>query len=87
MTSMMDAIKRARTELGSITGGDVERVCGMERSEEGWQMQLEMVEIHRTPNTQDLLAVYDVELDDDGGVMGFDRVAHRVRGAAVPDEG
>ena len=62
-------------------------VCGLEPSADGWQMQMEVVEVSRTPNTQDLLALYDVQLDSDGSVLGFDRVAHRIRGDGYPEAG
>jgi hypothetical protein len=87
MAKMVDLIKKARTELKSITGSDVERVCGFEPLADGWQMQMEVVELSRTPNTQDLLALYDVQLDSEGSVLGFDRIAHRTRGGAYPEDG
>lgn len=87
MPSMMELIKKARAELKMITGSDVERVCGMEPTGDGWQLQMEVVEVSRTPNTQDLLALYDVQLDSEGSVLGFDRVAHRIRGDGYPEGG
>lgn len=87
MATMMEIIKKARAEMKSITGSDVERVCGLEPTGDGWQMQMEVVELSRTPNTQDLLALYDVQLDTDGAVTGFDRVTHRIRGHGFPEEG
>ena len=84
---MVDLIKKARIELKSITGSYVERVCGFEPVDDGWQMQMEVVELSRTPNTQDLLALYDVQLDSEGSVLGFDRVAHRTRGGSYPEDG
>jgi hypothetical protein len=86
MLSIMQATKKARAELESITGSKVERVCGCDPAEDGWQLQMEVVELSRTPNTQDLLAMYDVQLDPNGAVTGFDRVAHRVRGDAFPED-
>lgn len=86
MVSMVEAMRRARGELESITGSKVERVCGFEPVEDGWEMQVEVVEVVRTPNTQDLLALYEVQVGSDGALMGFDRVAHRTRGGGFPQE-
>ncbi len=86
MLSIMEVTKKARAELESMTGSRVERVCGLDPVEDGWEVHLEVVELCRTPNTQDLLALYDVQLDPDGAVTGFDRVAHRARGDGYPEE-
>lgn len=87
MVAMVEIIKKARAELKSITGSEVERVCCFEPADDGWQMQMEVVELSRTPNTQDLLALYDVQLSSEGSVLGFDRVAHRTRGTGYPEDG
>lgn len=87
MLSIMEVTKKARRELESITGSKVERVCGCDPAEDGWQLQMEVVELCRTPNTQDLLAMYDVQLAPDGAVTGFDRVAHRIRGDGFHEDG
>lgn len=86
MSSMMDVVKKAREELGVITGSVVEKVSGLERSEDGWSMRIELIEVQRVPDTQDLLGMYEVQLDAKGSLKSFERVALRVRGGTVADE-
>ena len=44
-----------------------------------------MLELRRIPNTTDVLASYDVEVDSDGELQGYRRVHRYVRG--VPEGG
>ena len=43
-----------------------------------------MVEVRRIPNTTDVLAMYEVEVDGKGSLQGYRRVRRYVRG--VPGE-
>jgi len=66
------AVKLAREQLADLTGRDVEGVLELEPLEEGgWKVSLEVVELRRVPDSTDVLGVYDVELDEDGELMGY----------------
>ncbi|MDP4013261.1 MAG: gas vesicle protein GvpO [Candidatus Nanopelagicales bacterium] len=83
---MMDIVKKAREELGVITGSVVEKVSGLEPTDDGWSMRIELIEVQRVPDTQDLLGMYEVQLDAKGGLKSFERVALRVRGGMAGEE-
>lgn len=73
----------AMGELTALTGKDVEGVTGLERSDNGWLVRVEVVELRRIPDTTDVLALYEVETDSSGVLQGYQRIRRYVRG--VPD--
>lgn len=74
----------AARQLVELTGKDVEGVVGLDRSDDGWKVEVEVVEVRRIPNTTDVLAMYEVEVDGRGSLQGYRRVRRYVRG--VPGE-
>jgi hypothetical protein len=63
----------ARELLRSVRGVDAESVSGIGRTPNGWTVTLEVVELRRIPESTDVLASYEVELDGDGRYLGFSR--------------
>ena len=71
---------QAARELLQLTGREAEGVTGIERTEDGWTVQVEVVETRRIPNTTDILALYEIQADEQGGLEGYRRVRRYVRG-------
>lgn len=76
---------RAASQLLDLTGREAEGVTGLSRTEDGWTVQVEVIESRRIPDTTDVLALYDVDVDADGDLVGYHRVRRYVRGK--PSEG
>lgn len=76
--------KSAARELLELTGKGAESITGLERTDDGWVVQVEVVEVRRIPDTTDVLALYEVTTDDRGGMQGYRRVKRYARG--VPGE-
>ncbi len=74
--------ERAAEQLLDLTGKDPEGVTGLERTEDGWTVLVDVVELRRVPNTTDVLATYEVEVDTSGDLEGYRRVRRFVRGSA-----
>jgi hypothetical protein len=70
------AVEYAKAQLLDLTGQPCESVSSLSRTRDGWRVALEVVELERIPRTTDILASYVVELDDEGELMGYERV-HR----------
>ena len=70
------AVEYAKAHLADLTGLPCEAVSSLNRSREGWRVVLEVVELERIPRTTDILASYAVELDEEGELMGYERI-HR----------
>lgn len=75
----------AARQLGELTSKEVEAVTGLERTEDGWTVEVEVLELRRVPNTTDVLATYEVRVDSDGELEGYHRSHRYVRG--TPGEG
>jgi hypothetical protein len=75
-----DVAQLALRQVQELTGKDPEGVTSLQRSEEGWLVAVEVVEAHRIPNTTDILAVYEAELDDDGDLISYRRIDRYARG-------
>jgi len=69
------AARKASEEFEQLTRTPVERVVGVRREETGWTVQLEAVELRRTPPTMDVLAMYEVQISGRGQVGGWERVS------------
>jgi len=77
--AMADLITRAREELSKLTGLEISSVLGATKTEEGWNISIEMVEKYSIPDQMDILAVYNTLLDDDGNLLQFNRRKLRKR--------
>jgi DNA mismatch repair ATPase MutL len=73
------AVSAAR-ELAQLIGQAPEGIVGVEKRDDGWLVQVEVVESRRIPETTDILAVYEVDVDNDGTVTGYRRRDRYVRG-------
>jgi hypothetical protein len=70
------AAEYAKAHLLDLTGQPCEAVSSLSRTRDGWRVVLEIVELERIPRTTDILASYRVDLDEDGELMGYERI-HR----------
>lgn len=77
--SVRSMARRAGEELSAMTGRPAEGVVSVKRSGEGWTFGVEVVEMHRIPETTDVLAVYDVEMNRAGELLGYRRRTRYVR--------
>lgn len=75
--------KQARAELSEITGLKPEAVTSLERLDDGtWSVTVELLELSRVPETDDLLGSYEVELDESGELISYRRVRRYARSQA-----
>jgi hypothetical protein len=65
--------EQARALLQELSSSDVESVSGIDRTRDGWVITLEAVEVRRIPESTDVMATYDVELDGDGDLVRYER--------------
>jgi hypothetical protein len=75
--------QRARKELSAITGLEAESVTSLERHDDGtWKVTVEMLELSRVPETDDVLGAYETELDENGELLGYRRIRRYARSQA-----
>ena len=79
MTGARVAGEAAR-QLLQLTGKEPEGIIGLERTDDGWKVVVEVLELRRIPNTTDVLATFEVTVDNDGDLEGYKRLHRYVRG-------
>jgi hypothetical protein len=75
-----DVARSAMEQLADLTAREPEGVTGLERNDDGWQVDVEVVESRRVPASTDVLATYEVLLDDRGRLTGYQRAGRYTRG-------
>ncbi|MGP4000139.1 gas vesicle protein GvpO [Streptomyces sp. 8N706] len=76
------AATEARRRLTSLICHPTEGVSAVRRTEDGWLVCVDVLEVPRIPDTTSLLATYEVELDQDGELLQYRRVRRYRRGAS-----
>lgn len=67
------------------TGPPTDIVSGLPRIDNGWRIDVVMVEMKCVPDSSDLLGSYDVTADDDGVILQYKRTS-RYRRQAIMDK-
>ncbi|MGH3453376.1 MAG: gas vesicle protein GvpO [Nocardioidaceae bacterium] len=65
--------QKAMAALAEMVGCPAEGVTGLRRNDDGWVVVVEVVEVERVPETSDVMATYEVEVDKNGEITGFER--------------
>jgi Gas vesicle synthesis protein GvpO len=80
-----DILRRAREQLEALRGQEPESVSALERTATGWTTTFEVVELARVPDSTDVMASYEVVLDEDKNVTRYARVRRYYRSQAERD--
>ena len=81
--ALLDLVKRAREQLHELTGLKVGSTVSVGKGESGWRVRVEVVEKNSIPDSQDILATYELSVDEAGDVQNFTRVGMRRRAEVV----
>jgi Gas vesicle synthesis protein GvpO len=74
------AAKAALRQLAELAAKSPEGIVGLERTEDGWRVGIEVVEDRRIPSSTDLLATYETTIDGKGELVSYRRVRRYSRG-------
>ena len=75
-----EVTKKAQEDFARLSKIPVDGVIGRSKTDEGWVVSLEALERRAIPDTMDVLGLYEIRLDDEGNLLGFDRKKLRKRG-------
>jgi len=78
--------ERAKSQLAEVTGLKPVTVTGTFKDEQGWHIEMDMLEMSRIPPATDVLGDYDVLVDEDGNMVKFERKRTRLRGEPMEKE-
>ncbi|MGK8525407.1 gas vesicle protein GvpO [Nocardia asteroides] len=67
--------------LVDLTSKQVEGVTSMEPIEDGWLVEIEVLEDRRIPSSADILALFEVEIDFDANLLAYRRTRRYARGS------
>jgi hypothetical protein len=80
--------QHARNQLAEITGLKPEGVTSLEQQDDGtWVITVELLELSRVPETDDVLGSYETEFDQSGELLGYRRVRRYARSQAGEENG
>jgi hypothetical protein len=77
--TMPELIERTKQQMEAITGLSPETVSRLDPADSGWNVGIDMLEHRSIPRTHDLLASFEVSLDDDGNIQRWRRIGRFVR--------
>lgn len=68
--------------ITDLTTSEALGVTLVQPHDDGWQVQVEVVEDRRIPSSGDILALYETELDAEGNLLSYRRVRRYRRGSS-----
>jgi hypothetical protein len=74
-----EIVQQAKEQLVMLTGLKPDTVSSLVKDEQGWHVTVEMIEMKRIPDSNDVLATYDILLDDGGTLIGYQRTQRYYR--------
>lgn len=77
--------REAAAQLYELTGQEIEGITAVHRDDDGWVVEIDVLELRRIPATTDVLATYEVEVDENGDLMGYRRRHRFTRGSVSED--
>ncbi|ALC20006.1 gas vesicle protein [Streptomyces pristinaespiralis] len=73
-------MRSAADQLSELLGRPPESVSALRRTDDGWEADVEVLEVERIPDTTSVLASYRVMLDEEGDLVEYRRTRRYTRG-------
>ncbi len=74
-----ELIQVAKSEITATIGLQLESISSVRKDGEQWMVHADMLELQMTPDTQDILGVYEVILDADANLLSYHRLGRHRR--------
>ncbi|WP_017237624.1 gas vesicle protein GvpO [Streptomyces sp. SS] len=74
------AMRSAAGQPAHLLGRPPDSVSSLKPTEDGWDAQVEVVELERIPDTTSVMAGYKVALDPEGQLVSYERTRRYSRG-------
>jgi len=75
----------AKQQLTELTGLKPDTVSSMCKDEEGWHVNVDLIQLCRIPDTSDVLATYETLLDEQGNLLRYQRTRRYLRSETMDD--
>lgn len=80
--SPIEIARAAAQQLCELTGREPDTTSGLQRTDNGWLVHVEVVEVARIPDSTSVMASYEVEVDTDGALISYRRARRYYRNQA-----
>jgi hypothetical protein len=67
--------------LAELTSNQLQGVTSVEPTDDGWLVEIEVLEDRRIPSSADIMATYQVEIDFDENLLAYRRTGRYHRGS------
>lgn len=84
--SVVEAAKAAARQVADVIAKSPEGVVSVEPVEDGWVVEVEVLEDRHVPSSSDVLAIYEIELDEGGALVAYRRTQRYRRGRGPSGE-
>lgn len=74
------AMRNAAGQLEDLLGRAPESVTAVKPTEDGWEADVEVLELERIPETTSVMGTYHVTLDQEGALLAYERTRRYTRG-------
>ncbi|MFI8346814.1 gas vesicle protein [Streptomyces sp. NPDC085596] len=74
------AMRTAAEQLTELLGRSPESVSALKPTDDGWEADVEVLELERVPDTTSVMATYRVTLDKEGDLVSYERTRRYTRG-------
>ncbi|WP_280501110.1 gas vesicle protein [Nocardia farcinica] len=78
----VEAARAATEQLRTLIAKELEGTTSMTPTDEGWTVEIEVLEDRRIPSSADMLALYEVDIDLDGNLLAYRRTRRYPRGSS-----
>jgi hypothetical protein len=78
-----EAAREGMRQIADFTGRSPEGVTSIEPAENGWFLEVEVLEDKHIPSSSDILALYEVVLDQEGVLESYRRIRRYARGRTI----
>jgi len=86
-TASIIEIRNQVIELSTdVIGRGLDGIIEVSRDEDNWRAVVEIIERRSVPDTQDILGQYEIELDEQGEVIGYRRLEKYRRADTGPSQ-
>jgi hypothetical protein len=78
--SVPEIATKAKDQLSMLTGLKAGTVSSLHHDSDGWHIVADMIELKRIPDSSDILATYEMRLDEKGNLLSYERTRRYARG-------
>lgn len=85
--SAPEAMRHASEQLAELLGRRPESVSALKPTEDGWEAEVEVLELERIPETTSVMASYSVAMNPAGQLLAYKRGRRYTRAQLDRNEG